>query len=181
MKHMTPILCSVMNRRFLGNGRRKKFCIPCQGNNTYKGKHGGMPTKTAPGVGRLQEFLGNEGRRQWTGGAGGEAAKLGRCQIVKSPLYYAKSCIWTWLWSRKNYLQIIKCLLCNRWHHRYLTFIILFKLQVKYKVDRYQFGFIVMEIKGSTEKIVQTGFEWRSTGLKFRILLHHILEEIGLS
>lgn len=44
-----------------------------------------MPTKTALGVGRLQEFLGNEGRRQWTGGAGGEAAKLGRCQIVKVP------------------------------------------------------------------------------------------------
>lgn len=81
----------MMNRRFLGNRRRRKFCLPCRGNNAYKGKHVGTQTKTALSVCEFQVFLEDKGRKQVEDWWRDEAAKAGRCQIVRVPLYFSRN------------------------------------------------------------------------------------------
>lgn len=44
-----------------------------------------------------------------------------------------------------------------------LTFIVLFKLEVKYKVDRHRSYFVDMKIKGSALKMIESESEQRST------------------
>lgn len=113
---------SMMNWRFLGDKRRNKLYIPCQGNNTTRieAKHGGMQTKTACSVCELQVFPENKGRRrQWTGGLRGKSC---RQMLVKNLLYTMPSVAFELdSGAERICFQIIKCLLCSRWHHRYLT------------------------------------------------------------
>lgn len=75
-----------MNRRFLGNEKGEKCCIPCQGNsNMHKGKHSGMQTTTAYSVWEVQALLENKVRQGGSGwgGAGGKPLKVGTCQTAK--------------------------------------------------------------------------------------------------
>lgn len=62
-----------------------------------------------------------------------------------------------------------------------LTFIVLFKLEVKYKVDRHRSYFVDMKIKGSALKMIESESEQRSTWLQSPYSVIYILEGVRLS